>query len=74
MKATSHSSDPSVGRPDAADHFRKVTELLLDFAYAVRVEPSGQLPEWQEEDFARVGDVRWIESHVRPEWDPAEGG
>jgi PAS domain S-box-containing protein len=121
MTATASPSDPRVGRLDAADHFRKATELLLDFAYAVRVEPSGELvPEWLEgservmgvpeeeaslarfieimhpgdvlrfhADVARViggetvlathrifspsGEVRWIESHVRPEWDPTEG-
>jgi hypothetical protein len=39
MTTANRSSDPPVGRPDAADYFRKATELLLDFAYAVRVEP-----------------------------------
>jgi hypothetical protein len=38
MTTANLSSDPPVGRLDAADNFRKATELLLDSAYAVRVE------------------------------------
>ncbi|MGH2545270.1 MAG: hypothetical protein ACRDHJ_00130 [Actinomycetota bacterium] len=44
MTTANRSSDPPVGRSHAADYFRKATELLLDFAYAMRVEPDR--PKW----------------------------
>ncbi len=55
MTTASRSSDPEVGRPDAADRFRIAAGLTSDFAYALRVDERGALElEWVEGAFEEV--------------------